>query len=907
MQVYYFLYKAKANIMKQTRKEETWIVIDQMIGGLIEKHNNILNLAYRHYDVNNYAEAYPLFQQALEQCQAIIKKCENRKKLVYVPKLKNLLADTAHDLAHSALMLKKIQEAIKYATIALTNPNKKRLAATLLATIHNNTSNYCEEIKYLEMDDLYKNFAVSAVYDAALCLRSGTNGVKKDSKHALKYLLVVASRHDTDASFCAFLSNAKLYEVIAQVCAECGDTKNEIIWRLKAVMLNNPDAMYNYATMLANGEGVKADEQLALEYYLRAAKLDHVKSMNNAAVILMKKNKLENSKANLVLAEELLTIAANQHDNVIAMVNLGGLLYDKNDRDIDTIERIEKYCARGELENNIEARNLRAAIMMRECQANHQPLDEVIEIYQELALSGMGSSQFNLATIFHTLNKGSPSAAIYWYLEAIRNGYDIAKDNLLLLVFSIAIQMPDAPQEILKLFQLTLSRYKLMLPKKSWDSDQYIGIYETLIAELSNGLKGEISEIFKTLFPSLYVEIHSDIAAVNNQIAQMASTPGLNSAEKVKIILEFTLSSAMTTRNRTSAIRDIAQIVAWERDGPAALVENQELIGHLLTKIAEGTLDNQGFVELCAGLAKLKGHPKSRLFKPCYDKLLLQLQDPIFLGALKLTPSSLTTLLACSSEFAAEMPLTRTLIMFCAENYRNIMPELKPFQLFRCLQSTCMNHASFKDPTINGAMKAMAEDFCHILSAINPNRHSPIDLYQGYLSIRYMKRNRVIDSGLIQSIELNFKKVFPNMLAWFQARKAKDIHTSKSQQQLAILLKRYRNDVEEEVIKHGLFVDIYLRSCKMFVEFDGPIHFHVIMPDEDLPKIRRRKDTFHDKIHGLNVLRVVYDDWSQYRNDVTRLAFLEKKLLPYGVKLEATVVRIPTKEKIRSDEPPSPK
>ena len=266
----------------------------------------------------------------------------------------------------------------------------------------------------------------------------------------------------------------------------------------------------------------------------------------------------------------------------------------------------------------------------------------------------------------------------------------------MLLVFSLANQMPDAPQETLELFQSTLSRYKRMLPKKSWDADLYIGYYETLIAELKNGLKGEISETFKTLFPSLHLEIHSDIVAVNNQISQMASIPRLEPAEKVKIILEFTLSSAMTTRNRTSAIRDIAQIVAWERHGAAALVENQQLIGELLTKIVDGTLDNEGFVELCVGLAKLKGHPESRLFKPCYEKLLLQLQDPVFLMALKITPSSLTTLLACSSEFAAEKPLTRALIMFCAENYRNIMPELKPFQLFRCLQSTCMNHASYR-------------------------------------------------------------------------------------------------------------------------------------------------------------------------------------------------------------------
>ena len=103
------------------------------------------------------------------------------------------------------------------------------------------------------------------------------------------------------------------------------------------------------------------------------------------------------------------------------------------------------------------------------------------------------------------------------------------------------------------------------------------------------------------------------------------------------------------------------------------------------------------------------------------------------------------------------------------------------------------------DPDINTAMKAMAEDFCHTLSGIDPNRHSPIDLYQGYLSILYMKRNRVIDSRVIQSVELNFKNVFPKMLAWFQGRKAIDIHSSKSQQQLANFLKRYRSDVEEEV------------------------------------------------------------------------------------------------------------
>ena len=178
---------------------------------------------------------------------------------------------------------------------------------------------------------------------------------------------------------------------LLSVCEECADTKNELTWRLKAVALNHPVALHNYATMLANGEGVKADEQLALEYHLRAAKLGHAKAMNDAAVIIRnKKNKFETSETDLALAEVLLTIAADQHDNVIAMVNLGGLLYDKNDRDIKTIERIEKYCARGELENNREARNLRAALMMRECQANHQPLDEVIEIYQELALFGLG-------------------------------------------------------------------------------------------------------------------------------------------------------------------------------------------------------------------------------------------------------------------------------------------------------------------------------------------------------------------------------------------------------------------------------------------------------------------------------------------------------------------------------------
>ena len=93
----------------------------------------------------------------------------------------------------------------------------------------------------------------------------------------------------------------------------------------------------------------------------------------------------------------------------------------------------------------------------------------------------------------------------------------------------------------------------------------------------------------------------------------------------------------------------------------------------------------------------------------------------------------------------------------------------------------------------------------------------------------------------------------------------------------------------------------------MIVDFDGPPHFLVVMPDEDLPKIRRRKDTFHDKIHGLKVLRVVYDDWDRYKNDVARLAFLEKKLLPYGVKLEAIAAPISTKEKIRSIEAPSPK
>jgi TPR repeat protein len=894
--------------VKQTRREERWIIKDHVISGLIDKLNTILDAAYAHYDTTIYAEAYLLFQQALEQCQAIIKTCESRKKLAYVAKLKNLLADIAHDLAYSAFMLKKIQEAIKYATLALTNPNKKMLAATLLATIHNNTHNYCEEIKYLEMEDLYKKFAVSAVYDAAICLRAGSNGVKKDSKHSLKYFRVVAARRNTDLDFCALLSEAELYEVIAQVCEECADTKNELSWRLKAVAFDHPVALHNYATMLANGEGMKADEQLALEYHLKAATLGHATAMNDAAVIIMnKKNISEASEKGLALAEALLTAAADQHDNVIAMVNLGGLLYDKNDHDIKTVERIEKYCARGELEHNREARNLRASIIMRECLANNQNLDDAIEIYQELALSGLGSAQYNLAVIFHTLKKGSPSAAIYWYLEAISNGYNFAKDNLLILVFSIATKMPDAPQEILKLFQSTLSQYKRMLPKKLWDSDPYIVTYETLIAELSNGLKGEISELFKKLFPSLHLEMHCDIVAVNHQISQMAHITRLEPAEKVRIILEFAQSSAISTRNRTSAIKDIAQIVAWERHGATALIENRDLIGHLLTKIAEGTLDNEGFVELCVGLAKFKGHPESRLFKPCYDKLLLQLQDPSFLLTLKLTPSSLTTLLACSSEFAAEKPLTRALIMFCAEIYRNIMPDLKPFQLFRCLQSTCINHASFTDPNINRTLKAMVEDFCHTLSRINPNRHSPIDLYQGYLSILYMKRNRVIDSGLIQAVELNFKNVFPPMLAWFQGRKGIDIHSSKSQQQLANFLKRYRPDVEEEVFKHGLFVDIYLRSSKMIVDFDGPPHFLVCMPDEDPPRIRRRKDTFHDKIHGLKVLRVVYEDWDQYKNDAARLAFLKNKLLPYGIQLEDVTELIQTKEKISATEQSRPK
>jgi hypothetical protein len=305
----------------------------------------------------------------------------------------------------------------------------------------------------------------------------------------------------------------------------------------------------------------------------------------------------------------------------------------------------------------------------------------------------------------------------------------------------------------------------------------------------------------------------------------------------------------------------------------------------IIEKIAQSPLDSEGFVDLCIAIAKIKAHPESRLFKPFYDLLLAHLQN--VRGTVWMSVNGITTVLNSIGDLAISHPLAEALVQACLENFSAVQAAFKPYQLLRSLQGLCVSHACIDLETVKTSSGRLIAELTIRLARINPNCFSPIDLHQGYLSIQYISKNRVIESDVTVAFFANFKRPFERLLTWLRVNKENNVHTSRSQKQLADFFRRYRRDVEEEVLRSGLFVDIFLRENSKVVEFDGPHHFLITLPDERLPKIRRCKDQFHDKILGsTQVLRLVYDELDQVQDDEARLQFLQKKCLPYGIMLE---------------------
>ncbi len=852
------------------------VIRDEKLRGFYKQIGVCIDLGHIAADKQAWTEALTSYQKGLETVNKAIAYCKKSTKRAYLGGLNEFIGSLNFDCGRCLLQMGEVEQSLECYQKAYNGGVKEAL--NKLFAISHNRGDYGRAYPYLLLEGKYKTVPITLLYDYAVLLSQGGKGIEINLNKALFFFLYIVDRQQKgDTLLDAKNEKGFFAEKIAQIYCELKNTPKELEWRLKAVREDLPMALHNYGEMLNDGQGVKRNEEEALKYHLRAAEKGHYDAMVACAIHYYKSDRIP---VDLDKAEYWLNQALPLDSGASAAVLYCGLIlanYDaypeKKQKLYQLIPLVEKFAPD-------EAKNIRACIMLYQADAGQDQVKQAADMLAELADQGLPSAQYNLAVIYHTRPGFRRELAVPLYLDAIARDYLVARHNLYLLIYELALESNGDEKSLVKFFRSFEQRYRRALPMDLRKEDTYLSFYVKLIHALEESTKGNVTEVLKVYFPKVNTKLNTEIVSVNSAITRVAQVETVSIADRIAGILEMGLFCG-SNRSKTCAFRRIGEILAINQDGFGALVDNLSGFNQLTAEIVANPLDNEAYMELAVGLAKLKIHPGSSLVSHCYQKLHEYHSDRLNLENLFLTPYQSCMLLSSLSDLPLSLDsFSSTLIAALAISSVQIT-KMNAWQILKSLQALCVLHAYHKIKNDNISTTEIFENALQKILEINPAEFSMIDLYQLFLCLNY------IDKTIVAKTQVLRKKFQPQLLEMMQWLKNQRPTPSQSQARLARYLGNYRTDVCLEKYVNGLYVDIFLQDAKVVVEFDGPYHFMKSLPHEDLPLLRSTRDSFHERIIGLPIVRVNHIEFEalNHTNREQIRKFLHKKLAVVGISL----------------------
>ena len=199
--------------------------------------------------------------------------------------------------------LKKMEESAKYFKIAADNGIPGALYQMFLI-VHNGVGMPKSEPdanRYLEMSAA-KNF-FPALYRSALVMQAYDN-VPEYRKISGDNFKKAAETNNLDA-----LYHFAIMKRTGGCCVKKNIKQSAKYFKLAADLGNNPYAMYQYALMLLTGNGVQPDENLAIQYFKKAADFGFPDAMYQYALIMKSLPKANATKQTIADATKYFKLA----------------------------------------------------------------------------------------------------------------------------------------------------------------------------------------------------------------------------------------------------------------------------------------------------------------------------------------------------------------------------------------------------------------------------------------------------------------------------------------------------------------------------------------------------------------------------------------------------------------------
>lgn len=826
-----------------------------------------------------WPEALAAYQQALDSVRKAIAYCEKAPKKTYIAGLKGFIGTLNSYCGRCLAKMGKIDQSVECYQRASTD-GVKDAHDQIFAVLHN-SKNFDRAYPYLLQQDKYKTLPLKTLVNYAIRLSDGNMETRKDLKIALLILLyIVKCESEGNTELEGVTAKGFVEEKIAEIYGELKDIPRELEWRLKAVSKDYPAALHNYGEMLNDGEGVKRNEEEALKYHLRAAELGQFDAMIACAIHFLKSDVIP---VDIEKAEYWLNHALPLDAECSAAVEYCGLILEHYRDNTEKMHKLNELIPIVEKFDPDEAKNARALLLIYGSpKVEDEQLMQGADMLAELADKGLPSAQFNLAILYHMRPGFRRELAVPLYLEAIAQGNNLlARHNLYSLIIELAIGSTGDSESLLKFFRSIVQRYLKALPKDLQAEDVYLPEYIKLISALKEGVKGNVTEFLKALFPKVHHEINAEIISVSTSITRTAQTLSFSPADRIAAILELTLISESTNRARTCAFRRIGEIVASNLEGYQALMDNVDAFNQLTAEIVANPLDNEAYVELAVGLAKLKIHPSSCLVSHCYQKLHEYHGAELKCENLYLTPHQSCMLVSALSDMPISLASFSSTLLVAVLILQTRIPKMNAWQLLKSLQALCVIHAYHKI-NVNAAIRGnILDELLQNILSVNPRDLSMIDSHQLLLCLNYIDKKSI---GQTKALRTKFQSQFLEMMNWLKYQKPRSSHLHE---RLAGYIRKYRKDVIVEKLLNGLYVDIFLHNINAVVEFDGVFHFMWQAPHENFPLLRVTRDYFHEAIIGLPVVRVDYlefDSLNHFSRENIR-EFLQKKLAVLGISL----------------------
>lgn len=200
------------------------------------------------------------------------------------------------------------------------------------------------------------------------------------------------------------------------------DSKKSFEWAKKSADNGNVSAMYNTGTNYYVGRGVGKNIEKAKDYYLKAAKLNHVDAMGSIGEIYIE-------EGNIVDAIKYLEFAASKND--ARSLFLLGLTYCDGKAVTQDYTKCSSYWEKAANLGNPEA-NLNFAINLESGIGAKQDIEKSIKYFKKSSDMGDAQASYNLGMIYSMkkYNRLDEERSQKYFKKAYEQGLEIALSKI---------------------------------------------------------------------------------------------------------------------------------------------------------------------------------------------------------------------------------------------------------------------------------------------------------------------------------------------------------------------------------------------------------------------------------------------------------------------------------------------